>query len=552
MQPATVKQFSGNLAANILAGVPIVVINYENTDKYSIYSMLTALLGNLKIELWLYGINKDGNYCVTQFALGSKPKEVDLFSFVPEEELPEEGMSEEKIILDYVLPNMGANKIFAFFSDNFGGWCEIQMQLAEKAQEFRQTLIVLSDGLNDEYITPRLRKIGFFVSQWYPNEAELALYLGQRLKEKDWAGVTLDLGDEEIRRVASLLVGSGFLEAEKKFSVFAMKHYLRNMHKEKTCVIDRGVIDIFENKIKKEHQKLESSQGLEQVKLDDFSINSLAGLENLKNWLETTKELSSPEKILEIQQMGWKPPRGVLLMGIPGCGKSLSAKCIAVSFNLPLYRLDFATVQNKWLGESERRLKEALDFADSRSPCVLWVDEIEKGLTISDNDPWTRKLLGMFLTYLQESKSNVFVVATSNDVQQLPPELLRKGRFDEMFFVDLPNEAERKDVLGMYLKKYLKIGSLSESFAKKAIAATRGFATSDIEGTLSQLGFKKLAYERTDISEEAILKSFKNATSVSKVNPVKIEAIREWGLKHAVPASGSVFGSIGLPKSVAL
>ncbi|GBU23855.1 hypothetical protein R83H12_02372 [Fibrobacteria bacterium R8-3-H12] len=116
--------------------------------------------------------------------------------------------------------------------------------------------------------------------------------------------------------------------------------------------------------------------------------------------------------------------------------------------------------------------------------------------------------------------------------------MLRKGRFDEIFFVDLPNEAERRDILGMYLKKYLKIGRLSENFAKKAIAATRGFAASDIEGTLSQLGRRKLAYESTDVSEEAILKSFKEVTSVSKVNPGKIEAIREWGLKHAVPASG--------------
>jgi SpoVK/Ycf46/Vps4 family AAA+-type ATPase len=129
------------------------------------------------------------------------------------------------------------------------------------------------------------------------------------------------------------------------------------------------------------------------------------------------------------------------------------------------------------------------------------------------------------------------VIATSNDVQKLPPELLRKGRFDEIFFVDLPNDVERKAVLGMYLKKYLKMGHLSENFARKAVAATKGFAASDIEGTLSQLGRRKLAYENTDISEKAILNSFKEATSVSKVNPSKIEEIRDWGLKHATLAS---------------
>jgi len=536
MPPATISQFSGQLTANILAKIPIIGIDYKNTDKYTIYSMLISLLPNIKTELWLYGFDKSNRYCITQFDWESKPKAIDLNSFIPEEEQTEEGMPADEIILDYVLPRMGAGKIFAFFEEDLGDWTEVQTQLAEKAQGLGQTVLVLADGIDEGAITPRLEKIGFFISNWFPKEEELALYLGQRLKEKKWEGVELELGGEEIRRAASLLTGCGFLEAEKKFSVFAMNHYLKNMHGKKPCVIDKTVIDIFENEVKTERQKLESSQGLEQVKLGGFNANSVAGLENLKNWLETAKELSSPKKILEMQDRGWNPPRGVLLMGIPGCGKSLSAKCIAASFGQPLYRLDFATVQNKWLGESERRLKESLDFADSRSPCVLWIDEIEKGLSVSEHDSYTKKLLGMFLTYLQESRSNVFVVATSNDVQRLPPELLRKGRFDEVFFVDLPNEAERREVLGMYLKKYLKIG-LSESFAKKAVAATKGFASSDIEGTLSQLGRRKLAYESTDISENAILKSFKESTSVSRVNPGKIGEIREWGLMHAVPAS---------------
>jgi len=536
--PATVSQFSGKLAANILAKTPIIGIDYKNTDKYTISSMLLALLSDLKAGLWLYGFDKNNRPCITQYDWKSKPIVIDLYLFVPKKEQTGEGMEAEKIILDYVLPRMEASKIFAFYDEDWGDWTEIQIQLAEKAQGLGRTVLVLADDIDEVEITPRLKKIGFFINDWFPNEKELTLYLGQRLKQKKWEGVEvgLELEDEEIRRIASLLTGCGFEEAENKFTVFVMKHYLKNRYGKKPCVIDRSVIDIFEEEIKTDWQKLESSQGLEQVKLDGFNANSVAGLEKLKNWLETAKELTSPKKILEMQQMGWKPPRGVLLMGIPGCGKSLSAKCIAASFDRSLYRLDFATIQNMWLGESERRLKEAFDFVDSRSPCVLWIDEIEKGLSVSEGDNYTKKLLGMFLTYLQESNSNVFVIATTNDVQKLPPELLRKGRFDEIFFVDLPNEAERKEVLGMYLKKYLKMG-LSENFAKKAIAATKGFAAADIEGTLSQLGYRKLAYESTDISEQAILNSFKEATSVSRVNPVKIEEIRDWGIKHATPAS---------------
>ncbi|MDR2580080.1 MAG: AAA family ATPase [Fibromonadaceae bacterium] len=536
--PVSVNQFNGKLVANIMARVPIIGIDYKNTDKCTLHTMLTALFNHLKMELWLYSLDKDGRPCIMRFPWKSKPKKTDLYSFVPKEEQTEEGLHVDKIILDYVLPSMGTNQIFAFFDEDFD-WSDIQIQLAEKAHGLGQTVIVLTDNLDEEDITPRLKKFGFFTNHWVSNEEELAQYLGLCLKEKKWPGIKLELGDKEIRRIASLLTGYGFLEAEKRFNVFVMLHYLKNMLGKKPCIIDKTAIDAFEKEMKTERQKLESSQGLEQISLEHFNENSVAGLENLKSWLKTAKELSTPQKIGEMRMMGWNLPRGVLLMGVPGCGKSLSAKCIAASFEWPLYRLDFATVQNMWIGESERQLKAAFDFADTRSPCLLWIDEIEKGLSVSDNDPYTRKLLGMFLTYLQESKSNVFVVATSNDVQKLPPELLRKGRFDEIFFVDLPNEAERKEILKMYLKKYLRT-DLSENFAKKAVVATEGFAASDIEGTLSQLGRKKLAYENTDISEEAILKLFKEATSVSRVNPGKIEAIREWGFKHAVVASKSV------------
>lgn len=533
--PIAVNQFSGKLTANILAKTPIIGIDYKHTDKCTLRTMLAALMSHLKMELWLCGFDENGQPCITSFSNKRKPRKIDLYSLVPKDKLPEEEMPIDEIIFGYVLPSLGANRIFAFFDDVFD-WGDVQIQLAEKAHELGQTVMVLVDGLDEDEITPRLKKFGFFTEHWLSNENELAQYLKLRLQEKKWEHVKVKLDDKDIHRVASLLIGCGFLEAEKKIDVFIMSHYLKRMHEKKACVIDKAAIDIFEAETKIEIQKLENSQGLEQISLDNFSADSLAGLGNLKNWLKTTKELSTPKKIGEMQLMGWNLPRGVLLMGVPGCGKSLSAKCIAASFEWPLYRLDFATVQSMWIGESERQLKEAFDFANTRSPCVLWIDEIEKGLAVSDVDSHTKKLLGMFLTYLQESKSNVFVVATSNDVQQLPPELLRKGRFDEIFFVDLPNEAERKEILGIYLKKYLRV-DLPKNFAGKAVEATKGFAASDIEGALSQLGRRKLAYEDTDISEAAILKSFGEATSVSKVNPAKIEAIREWGLRHAISAS---------------
>ena len=149
-----------------------------------------------------------------------------------------------------------------------------------------------------------------------------------------------------------------------------------------------------------------------------------------------------------MKKRGIRPPRGILLMGVPGCGKSLSAKAIAARWKRPLYRLDLATIQGRYVGQSEQQLKEAFETAEHVSPCILWIDEIEKGLSGggSDSSGVTTRLIGQFLFWLQECKKDVFVIATANNVKGLPAELLRKGRFDEMFFVDLPNKQERKEI----------------------------------------------------------------------------------------------------------
>lgn len=193
--------------------------------------------------------------------------------------------------------------------------------------------------------------------------------------------------------------------------------------------------------------------GIERVPIrEDYQIG---GLEGLKRWLEANEKLLTAD----LRERGIRPPRGVLLVGVPGCGKSLSAKAIASLWNLPLYRLDLSTIHGQSLGQSEGRLKEALATADHVAPCVLWIEEIEKELaraTGSGDGGTSTRLVGQFLFLLQESLARVFVVATSNDVSQLPPELLRRGRFDELFFVDLPNSKEREEIIRIYVEKGLR------------------------------------------------------------------------------------------------
>jgi SpoVK/Ycf46/Vps4 family AAA+-type ATPase len=239
-------------------------------------------------------------------------------------------------------------------------------------------------------------------------------------------------------------------------------------------------------------------------------------------------------------------PRGVLLVGVPGCGKSLTAKAIAQSWSMPLYRLDLANIHGQYLGQSEGRLKEALATADHVAPCVLWIDEIEKGLAgatrgSSDGGTSTR-LVGHFLYWLQEARSRVFVVATANDVSKLPPELLRRGRFDELFFVDLPTTEERKEIISIYVERGLK--RLPEAtLMNELVELSEGFAGSDIESAVREV--VKAAYLDGDnvVSNDLFKRSFQNVVPLAKTSPEQIESIRAWGRERAVPASGQPIGA---------
>jgi SpoVK/Ycf46/Vps4 family AAA+-type ATPase len=233
-----------------------------------------------------------------------------------------------------------------------------------------------------------------------------------------------------------------------------------------------------------------------------------------------------------------RPPRGVLLVGVPGCGKSLSAKTIALEWKMPLYRLDISNIHGMYVGQSESRLKSALEAADNVSPCILWIDEIEKGLSGSDGSSGvTSRLIGHFLFWLQESTKRVFVVATANDVSLLPAELLRRGRFDELFFVDLPSREDRQEIIQIYLRRYLPQFRYDESLLKEMVNLSHDFAGSDIEAAVKEIG--EIAFLEGDesIRPEHLISSFKNSVPLIKTNPERIESIRKWGSERALPAS---------------
>ena len=272
---------------------------------------------------------------------------------------------------------------------------------------------------------------------------------------------------------------------------------------------------------------------------------SVGGLGGLKAWLDKERPLLTAD----LRERGIRPPRGVLLVGVPGCGKSLSAKAIAASWSLPLYRLDLSTIHGQYLGQSESRLKDALATADHVSPCILWIDEIEKGLAGaqgSGDGGTSTRLVGQFLYWLQEARARVFVVATANDVSKLPPELLRRGRFDELFFVDLPTPQERLEIIDIYVKRGLKAAQ-PQALMEELVELSDGFAGSDLEAAVREV--VKEAYLNGDAAATPDLfrDSFRNVVPLSKTAPEQIESIRAWGRERAVPASGQPIGTAIAP-----
>lgn len=261
---------------------------------------------------------------------------------------------------------------------------------------------------------------------------------------------------------------------------------------------------------------------------DTAEFADLGGMSRLKEWLRHRKPAfdGSAPKL--------EAPKGVLLLGVQGCGKSVAAKAAAGIYGVPLLRLDFAAIHNKYIGESERNLRESLATADVLAPCVLWIDEIEKGVATGDGDSGTsRRLLGSFLTWLAEKKTKVFVVATANDISALPPELIRKGRFDEIFFVDLPSEAIRSEILKIHAKK--RELALTDADAARLAHACEGFSGAEIEQAIVSAVFAAYAH-RERPSAAHILKEIQATRPLSIVMAEKIGELRDWARERTVKA----------------
>ena len=278
--------------------------------------------------------------------------------------------------------------------------------------------------------------------------------------------------------------------------------------------------------------ELLNKSGNLQFEYHTAQFADLAGLDRLKQWIGQRKAIFAAAE----PPPGLDPPKGVLLLGVQGCGKSLAAKAVAGGFGLPLMRLDFGTLYNKYHGETERNLREALSSAEQLAPCVLWIDELEKGLASagdSSDGGVSRRVLGYFLTWMAERQAQVFLVATANAVQELPPELLRKGRFDEIFFVDLPDHNARAEIFRLHLdKRRIDWGA----FSLTALAeATAGFSGAEIEQAIVSGLYAALA-NNAPLSEAQLLHEIANTRPLSVLMAEQVQALRRWAAGRTVPA----------------
>lgn len=263
----------------------------------------------------------------------------------------------------------------------------------------------------------------------------------------------------------------------------------------------------------------------------------MGGLENLKHWL-IKRNNSWLDKAHDKYNL--PAPKGVLITGVPGCGKSLTAKAMSSLWKLPLLRLDAGKIFDKWVGGSEENIRKAIKTAEAVAPSILWIDEIEKGFDQNEGSIGKR-IFGTFLTWMQEKTKPVFVVATANNISLLPSEMLRKGRFDEIFFVDLPTPIEREIIFKLHLHKMLK-GSISEDFEitdkliKKLVDMTEGFVGAEIEQVIISAVFDAYSEDRT-LQEDDLYRAIKNTVPLSITQQEQIESIREWANIRAVAAT---------------
>ncbi|QKW12509.1 AAA family ATPase [Verrucosispora sp. NA02020] len=396
---------------------------------------------------------------------------------------------------------------------------------AFKSGAMPRTLILVSPVLR---IPVELEKDVTIVDFPLPSETEIRQVLEAIIHANSADGrIQIALDELGRERFAKAALGLTLHEAENAFA---------------RAMVNDGVLDGRDlDVVHEEKRQTVRKSGLLEFVEADVNLADVGGLENLKRWLAKR----DGSWLAEAAAYGLPAPRGVLITGVPGCGKSLTAKAIAAAWELPLLRLDVGRVFAGLVGSSEQNMRTAIRTAEATAPCVLWVDEIEKGFAGGGGDSGTStRVFGSFLTWMQEKNRPVFVIATANDIEKLPPELLRKGRFDEIFFVDLPTRAERAAIWRVHLARRLRNPAvagglaLDETLLAELADLSEGYSGAEIEQAVIAGLFDAFG-ERRPLRRDDLAQAVVGMVPLSVTQAERIDAIRAWADARAVAATAA-------------
>ena len=389
-----------------------------------------------------------------------------------------------------------------------------------------RTLILVSAV---SYLPPELQSLVTLVDYPLPTGGQIRELLdGMITRNVSTGALTVDLGSDGAERLAQAARGLTAAEAENAFA--------------RAMVDDGHLADDDVDLVWQEKKQIVAKSGVLEVVTSTVKLEDVGGLGNLKTWL--TKRNGS--WLAQAHEYGLPAPKGVLITGVPGCGKSLTAKATASAWSLPLVRLDIGRVFGGLVGASEQNMRTALRTAEAIAPCVLWIDEIEKGFASgasgSGDSGTSARVFGTFLTWMQEKTASVFVLATANAIGLLPPEMLRKGRFDEVFFIDLPTAVERTVIFRLHLTARLKAGpalgdlAVDDELVGRLVEHTEGFSGAEIEQAVISACFDAFAGRRP-LTEADLIKEIESTVPLSVTQAEQIAALRAWADVRAVAAT---------------
>lgn len=415
-----------------------------------------------------------------------------------------------------------------------------------KNSHHRKTIIAVG---YDKFIPDDLQKDILIEEFDLPDENELLVILQKLIEDnKDNSKLFIESNDHILKRLAKAALGLTSAEAENAFA-------LALVHDGK---IDENDIEYITN----EKKQIIKQSGVLEFISSKLKMSDVGGLENLKEWLYKRSDSWSDEAA----RYNVPNPKGLLITGVPGCGKSLTAKSVSSIWNLPLLRLDIGSLFEGLVGSSERNMRNAIATAEAISPCVLWIDEIEKafaGIGSSGDSGTSTRVFGTFLSWMQDKEKFVFVIATANRIESLPPELMRKGRFDEIFFVDLPAESERREILRIHLKKRLnEVNSSPElhtdDFLDDLIKRTNTLTGAEIEQLIIAALFEAYSEKRKAVKTD-FYNAITNTVPLYVTQKQEIDTLRKWADSRAVSATQNnvakaetIQSTINQPKSRSL